>query len=113
MTAIEVGTGIDTPANIGLMPIEIYRSPTFVTSSLDKSELNTGENLTLSIELVANTSDTDMLFDIQATLPEGIVIVSNSHEGTQDDQVLTWLLTQASQSEAQNNHPKLKYRATW
>ncbi|PHQ72731.1 MAG: peptidase S8/S53 subtilisin kexin sedolisin [Shewanella sp.] len=101
MTAIEVGTGIDTPANVGLMPIEIYRNATFVNSSLDKSELNTGENLTLSIELVTNTSDTDMLFDIQATLPEGIVIESDSHEGTQDGQVLTWLLTQASQSEAQ------------
>ncbi|WP_198402032.1 hypothetical protein [Shewanella benthica] len=42
-----------------------------------------------------------VLFDIQATLPEGIVIVSDSHEGTQDGQVLTWQLTQAPQSEVQ------------
>ncbi|RTR37238.1 S8 family peptidase [Shewanella canadensis] len=101
MTAVEIGTGVDTPANIGLMPIELYRNATFVSSSLDKSELNTGESLTLSVELVANTSDIDMIFDIQATLPEGVVIESDSHEGSLDGQVISWQITQAPQSDAQ------------
>ena len=101
MTALEIGTGVNTPANVGLMPIELYRNATSVSSSLDKSEINTGESLTLSIELVANTADTEMVFDIQTTLPEGAVIESDSHEGSLDGQLIIWQVIQATQSDAQ------------
>lgn len=101
MTALEIGTGVDTPANIGLMPVELYRNATFVSSSLNKAQLNTGESLTLSVEVMANTSEIDMTFDIQATLPEGVTIESDSHEGILDAQIISWQIIQAAQSDSQ------------
>lgn len=102
ITALEIGTGPDAADNIGLMPIELYRNATYVTSSVDSELLNTGDMLTLSIELAANTSDEAMTFDIQTRIPEGLSIESDSHMGTLDGQMLSWQVTQVANSEIQN-----------
>ncbi|MEZ9198892.1 hypothetical protein [Shewanella sp. 10N.286.54.B9] len=102
ITALEIGTGPDAADNIGLMPIELYRNATYVTSSVDSELLNTGDMLTLSIELAANTSDEAMTFDIQTRIPEGLSIENDSHMGTLDGQMLSWQVTQAANSEIQN-----------
>nr|WP_283104268.1 S8 family serine peptidase [Shewanella gelidimarina] len=102
ITALEIGTGQNAANNIGLMPIELYRNATYVTSSVDSELVNTGDMLTLNIELAANASDEAMMFNIQTSIPEGLSIESDSHAGAIDGQTLSWTVTQAANSELQN-----------
>lgn len=100
-TVLEIGTGPDAASNVGLMPIELYRNATYLTSTLDSEFVNTGDKLTLSLELAANPSDKEMVFDVAVNLPEGLTIESDSHSGLLDQGNLSWQVTQAVNSEAQ------------
>ncbi|QQX80050.1 S8 family serine peptidase [Shewanella sp. KX20019] len=101
MTVLEIGTGPDAPDNIGLMPVELYRSATYVSSSLDATAIDAGDMLTMSIELAANSANEDMQFEIQTSIPAGLTIASDSHSGVVDGETLTWQVTQAANSDAQ------------
>ncbi|PKH53963.1 peptidase S8/S53 subtilisin kexin sedolisin [Shewanella sp. Choline-02u-19] len=102
ITALEIGTGPDAASNIGLMPIELYKNATYLTGSVDSERVNTGDMLTLTLELAANASDEEMLFDIQTSIPEGLIIDSDSHMGMLEGQTLSWQVTQAANSELQS-----------
>lgn len=101
VTALEIGTGVDAANNIGLMPIELYRHATYLTSTVDSELVNTGDTLTLSLELTANASDEERVFDIQTAIPAGLTIESDSHDGIVDGQNIAWQITQAANSDAQ------------
>ena len=59
MTALELGSGANTPNNIGIMPIEIYRNGNLVGGSLNVSTATTGDALTATIEIAGNDTDTE------------------------------------------------------
>ncbi|WOT05075.1 S8 family serine peptidase [Shewanella youngdeokensis] len=101
-TVLELGTGVDAADNIGLMPIELYRTASFINASLDATSIDVGDSLTMTIELAANTSDTERVFDINTVIPAGLAITSDSHDGVLDEQTLTWQVTQAANSDAQS-----------
>lgn len=101
VTALEIGTGVDAANNIGLMPIELYRHATYLTSTVDSELVNTGDTLTLSLELTANASDEERVFDIQTAIPAGLTIESDSHDAIVDGQNIAWQITQAANSDAQ------------
>ena len=101
MTVLEIGTGPDAPDNIGLMPVELYRNATYVSSSLDATAIDSGDVLTMTLELAANPSDSDMEFNIQTAIPAGLTIATDSHEGVVDGQNITWQVTQAANSDVQ------------
>lgn len=102
ITALEIGTGANAADNIGIMPIELYRHATYLTSSVDSELVNTGEMITLNLELAANTSDEEMVFEITSNIPAGLAVESDSHQGTVEGQMISWQVTQAANSEVQN-----------
>nr|WP_239480238.1 S8 family serine peptidase [Parashewanella hymeniacidonis] len=98
MTALELGSGANTPDNIGLMPIEIYRNANLVGGSLNTTSATTGDTLTATIDLVGNDSDAERTVSIELTLPEAVNVNSDSHNGQLEANVISWEIAQAANS---------------
>ncbi|WP_170308324.1 S8 family serine peptidase [Parashewanella tropica] len=98
MTALEMGSGINTPTNIGIMPIEIYRNANLVGGSLNTNVAKTGDTLTATIDVAGNNTDKERTLNIKLALPQGITVSSDSHNGQFESQQLIWELTQAANS---------------
>ncbi|WP_144211490.1 S8 family serine peptidase [Shewanella donghaensis] len=94
-TVLEIGTGVDVKDNIGLMPVELYRYATFAQSSLDVETADTGDIVTLSIALADNNSDSERTIDVSATVPTGLTVNSDSHQGTTEADTISWQVVQA------------------
>ena len=100
-TVLELGTGVDVKDNIGLMPIELYRTPSFAFSSIDVDAADTGDIVTLSIALTDNITDEERTITVSATIPQGLSIDSDSHEGTLEGDMISWEMVQAANEAGQ------------
>ena len=98
VTALEMGSGVNTPNNIGLMPVEIYRNAKLVGGSINTNTATTGDTLTASIEVTGNDTDAERTLTVHLSLPDGVDIESDSHQGQLESQVITWTLTQSPNS---------------
>ncbi len=98
VSALEMGSGANSAANIGLMQFEIYRNGNLVGGSLNTLSAVTGDKLTASIEVAGNETDDQRNLTVQLTLPQGVSVESDSHQGQLEAQVITWNLTQAANS---------------
>ncbi|OBT04703.1 hypothetical protein A9267_17300 [Shewanella sp. UCD-FRSSP16_17] len=95
-TVVEIGTGVDAADNVGLMPIELYRKATYAQSQLDVESADTGDMITLSIVLADNDTDEERTLSVTAQLPVGLVIESDSHQGSVDGEMVSWEVVQAA-----------------
>ena len=100
-TVLELGTGVDVPDNIGLMPIELYRNASYAQSSVDVETADTGDMVTLSIALADNDTDMERTITVSTQLPTGLAISSDSHEGEVVGDMVTWEVVQAANEAGQ------------
>ncbi|GIU49151.1 S8 family serine peptidase [Shewanella sp. KT0246] len=95
-TVLEIGTGADAKDNVGLMPIELYRSATYAQSSVDVEAIDTGDMVTLSIVLADNDTDEERTITVSTSIPVGLTIDSDSHQGVLEADTVTWEMVQAA-----------------
>nr|WP_283104627.1 S8 family serine peptidase [Shewanella olleyana] len=100
-TVLEIGTGVDVPDNVGLMPIELYRNASYVQSSIDVETADTGDMVTLSIVLADNDTDMERTISVSTQLPTGLSINSDSHEGEVTGDMIAWEVVQAANEAGQ------------
>lgn len=100
VTAIEVGTAAATPSNIGIIPMSFYRSSGVVITSIDKTQINAGENITISTEIKANNTTLDRVLHLALSLPQGVKLVSDNRQAEQSGQNISWEITQPNNSNA-------------
>lgn len=102
VTAVAVGTSVDTPSNIGIVPINFYRSSGVVITSIDKTRVNAGENITISTQIKANNTTLDRTLDLTLSLPQGVQLVSDDKQATQSGQNVIWKINQLADSRVIN-----------
>ena len=91
--AIALGTDEENPTNLGVIPIDIMRGMDDVyVSALSEERLNPGETATFAVNLMANFTPEDRIYDISLTLPEGVTLVEDSISdgGMVDGETIIW-----------------------
>jgi subtilisin family serine protease len=101
LTALEVGLDSDRPNNIGLMPITIIRDSNILSASFNTHKALVTEDVILSIQVDANTSNNVREFTLSTTLPSGMSFVSASQQASLNGQVLSFPISQSANSSAQ------------
>lgn len=102
VTALAIGSSIDNPSNIGIVPINFYRSSGIVITSIDKTQVNSGENITISTEIKANSTTIDRTLSLMLILPQGVQLVSDNQQASQSGQNITWEINQPANSSTIN-----------
>ena len=93
-TAI-LGTSPATPGNIGSFPVTLHRAPDDVTKTASVGEAVAGDTIDYEITVQPNVTDTDLVYTIVDTVPNGLTIdpASVTGGGVVDGQTITWEVT--------------------
>ncbi len=97
-TVLAMGTSLNTPDNIGYMPVKLTRSERIIEGSINKTTLTAGEQFTLTFVLDANTTSEEKLITLDASIPSNSSVVSDSHQGQINGNKMQWQINQAANS---------------
>ncbi len=90
-TAI-LGTSPATPGDIGSFPVTIHRAPDDVTKTASVGEAVAGDTIDYEITVQPNVTDTDLVYTVVDTVPNGLTIdpASVTAGGVVNGQTITW-----------------------
>ncbi|MCU7554187.1 GlyGly-CTERM sorting domain-containing protein [Alteromonas sp. ASW11-19] len=97
--AIALGTDEENATNLGVIPVDIVRgmADVYVTSPTTE-RVNPGDTQEFAVNVMANFTPEDRIYDVSLTLPEGVTLVegSVSSEGIVDGDTISWTVEQES-----------------
>jgi len=97
--AIDLGTSFDDAGNLGLIAIDLARGSDDVSISSDASAyMQRTDMVNYEVAVLANLSPEDRTYTVQAKVPTGMELVTDSVTGdaTIDGDTITWMFTQES-----------------
>lgn len=96
MTAIDLGSGLNTANDVAFIPVRLVRSNKNISTSFNKAKIDLGDEVTLSIFIDPNDSQTSKQFDFSLPLPKGLTVVSANVDYQILDGNLHWNNSQMS-----------------
>ena len=89
---ILLGSRIDAPDDIGMIPVTIVRAQDDVSFVVDEDEAEVGDKLQYTVEIFPNFSSEDRIYTITANIPDGLAVDEDSitEDGVLAADNITW-----------------------